>query len=216
MAQLVAEAHRLWLMRRLEDRLEACGYRTIAGVDEAGRGALAGPVYAAAVVVEAGTLVPGVDDSKQLSPAAREQLAAAIRRAHPVSAVAAASASEIDRVNVLEATRLAMRRAVEQLSVAPELVVIDAVRLPGLGGLQLSVVRGDQISYAVACASILAKVERDRLMVGLGRRFPQYAFASNKGYGAPEHRRALASFGPSPVHRLTFRSVLPRTGAGGG
>lgn len=216
MAQLVAEAHRLWLMRRLEERLEGCGYRAVVGIDEAGRGSLAGPVVAAAVVVSSGRLVPGVDDSKQLDAAARERCAAAIREAHPTWAVATVSAQEIDRVNILEATRRAMRQALDHVAAQADVVLVDAVRLDGLPLPHLPVVRGDQISYAIACASIVAKVERDRLMVELDRRFPHYGFASNKGYGAPEHQRALALHGPSTVHRLTFRSVLPRVAAGGG
>lgn len=210
MAQLLAETYRLRLMRGLEDLLRGCGFGRIAGVDEAGRGCLAGPVVAAAVVVEPDRAVPGVDDSKALSADQRRRLAAAIRRAHPVSAVAAVSPRDIDRLNILEATRRAMSRAIRRLRPAPDLVLIDAVALADLELPNLSVVRGDQISYAVACASILAKHERDRTMVELDRRYPQYGFAANKGYGAPQHRRALAEYGPSDVHRLTFRSVLPR------
>ena len=217
MAQLLAETYRLRLMRGLEDLLRGGGYGRIAGVDEAGRGCLAGPVVAAAVVVEPDRAVPGVDDSKALKADQRRRLAAAIRRAHPVSAVAAVSPQDIDRLNILEATRRAMSRAIGELRPAPDMVLIDAVALADLRLPSLSVVRGDQISYAVACASILAKHERDRMMVELDRRYPQYGFAANKGYGAPQHRRALAEFGPSTVHRLTFRSVLPReSGRGSG
>ncbi len=210
MAQLLAEAYRLRLMRGLEDLVRGCGYGRIAGVDEVGRGCLAGPVTAAAVVVEPGKMVPGVDDSKGLSAAQRERLAAAIRRAHPVSATRAVSAREIDRINVLQATRKAMRQALEALDPAPDLALVDAVRLDSLGFPCLPVIRGDQISYAVACASIVAKVERDELMIELDRRYPQYGLAANKGYGAEAHRRALVEHGPCEIHRLTFRSVLPR------
>ncbi len=210
MAQLLAEAYRLRLMRGLEELLEGCGYTRLAGVDEAGRGALAGPVSAAAVLVERGRLVPGVDDSKHLRPAQRERLADAIRATHPVHAVALVSPREIDRLNILEATRRAMRRALAALDPAPEVAVVDAVRLTSTPFPCLGVVRGDQVSYAVACASILAKVERDRRMVELDRRYPQYELAANKGYGAARHRAALAQYGPSTIHRLTFRSVLPR------
>lgn len=210
MAQLLAEIYRLRLMRGLEELLHGCGYARLAGVDEAGRGALAGPVVAAAVVVEPGVLIPGVDDSKKLSAASRERLAELIRRVHPVHAVAAVSPQEIDRVNILEATRKAMRAALDRLEPSPEIVLVDAVKLEGLGVPALPFVRGDQLSYAIACASILAKVERDRRMTALDRRFPQYGFAAHKGYGAARHRAALAEYGPSEVHRLTFRSVLPR------
>ncbi len=211
MAQLLAEAYRLRLMRGLEDLVRGCGYGRIAGVDEAGRGSLAGPVMAAAVVVEPGKMIPGVDDSKALSATRRQQLAAAIRRTHPVSATCAVSAREIDRINILEATRKAMRQALEALDPAPDLALVDAVRLDLRGAIPcLPVIRGDQVSYAVACASILAKVERDRIMTELDRDFPQYGFAANKGYGAERHRRVLADIGPCEAHRLTFRSVLPR------
>lgn len=210
MAQLFGETCRLRWMRGLEELLYSCGYGLIAGVDEAGRGCLAGPVTAAAVVVGPDRAVPGVDDSKALSADRRRLLAAAIRRAHPSSAIASTSPREIDRLNILEATRRAMARAVGALSPRPDLVLIDAVRLDGLGRPSLALVRGDQVCYAIACASILAKVERDRQMVELDRRYPHYGFAANKGYGAPRHRRALAEHGPSAVHRLTFRSVLPR------
>ncbi len=216
MAQLLAESCRLRLMGGLEELLRSYGYGRIAGVDEAGRGALAGPVVAAAVVVEPVSMIPGVDDSKSLSAEERRRRAGAIRETHAASAVAAVSPQEIDRINILEATRRAMHQALTDLDPAPELALVDAVRIVGLRFPCLPVVRGDQISYAIACASILAKVERDRLMVELDRRHPQYDFASNKGYGALRHRQALADFGPSAVHRLTFRSVLPRAGARAG
>lgn len=214
-AQVIAETCRLRLMRGLEERLYGCGYGRIAGVDEAGRGCLAGPVVAAAVVVEPGNTLPGVDDSKSLSPAQRRQLAALIRRSHPMAAVAAVEAPEIDRMNILEATRCAMKTALATLPSPPEIALIDAVPLTGTPCPTLPVIRGDQISYAIACASILAKVERDRIMVELDRTYPHYGFASHKGYGAPRHRQALRDFGPCAIHRLTFRSVLPAADAGG-
>ncbi|MEM1202284.1 MAG: ribonuclease HII [Acidobacteriota bacterium] len=197
-------------MRGLEETLYDAGYGSVAGVDEVGRGSLAGPVVAAAVVVERGRLVPGVDDSKSLSPQKRERLAEVIRAAHPRHAVASVSPRDIDRINILEATRLAMSQALHGLEPTPDLAVVDAVSLPGCKVPVLSVVRGDQVSYAVACASILAKVERDRHMVELDARFPHYGFAAHKGYGAAVHRQALRDHGPCEVHRLTFRSVLPR------
>lgn len=215
MAQLLAESYRLRLMRGLEELLYGCGYVRVAGVDEAGRGALAGPVMAAAVVVGPGGVIPGVDDSKKLSATSRERLAELIRRLHPIHAVTAVAPGAIDRMNILEATRKAMREALARLEPSPEVALVDAVRLEGLGFPALPLIRGDQLSYAIACASILAKVERDRRMAALDRRFPQYGFASHKGYGAAVHRAALAEYGPSEVHRLTFRSVLPQKQAAG-
>lgn len=211
MADLIAEAYRLRLLRGLEERLAQAGYASIAGVDEAGRGALAGPVVAAAVVLDPRLAVPGVDDSKLLAADERERLAAVIRRAALAAAVVAVAPEVIDRVNVLEATRRAMRRALARLRPAPHCAVVDAVALSGFAFPCLPVVRGDAISYSVACASILAKVERDRMMVALDRDHPGYGFARHKGYAVSEHLAALADRGPCPAHRLTFRSVLPRT-----
>lgn len=210
MVHLFAEAYRLRLLCGLEDLLAQCGYCRIAGVDEAGRGSLAGPVVAAAVVVDFSRLVPGVDDSKCVAAPERERLAAAIRRSAVCCAVAAEPPDVIDRVNILQATRLAMRKALAALDPCPDCAVVDAVSLAGSSFPCLPVVRGDAISYAVACASILAKVERDRMMVELDRDYPVYGFASHKGYSVPEHLQALATYGPSPVHRLTYRPVVPR------
>jgi ribonuclease HII len=207
--ELCAEAYRLRLLRSFEDRLARCGFARIAGVDEAGRGCLAGPVVAAAVIVDPWVLVPGVDDSKELSPEERERLAGEIRRTSRAYCVCSISADVIDRVNILEATRLAMRGALAGLAPAPDCAVIDALFLSGLAYPCLPVVRGDSLSYAVACASILAKVERDRGMVALEEHHPGYGFAAHKGYGVPEHVAALDRLGPSPVHRMTFRRVRP-------
>jgi ribonuclease HII len=210
LVQLIAEACRLRLMRGLEESLESCGFARIAGVDEAGRGSLAGPVVAAAVVPDPRRLVPGVDDSKQLTPEEREAAALMIRRTAVAWTVIAIDADTIDRINILEAAREAMRRCLASLRPRPDCAVVDAVAVRGLPFPCLPVVRGDQVSYAVACGSILAKVARDRLMTELDAHYPQYGFAAHKGYAAPEHLRALAEYGPTPIHRLTFRGVVPR------
>ncbi len=210
MIELFVEAYRLHLLRGLEERLARCGYGLIAGVDEVGRGSLAGPVVAAAVVLDGRCLVPGVDDSKCLTAPERERAAEAIRSHAVAFAVAAIPPDVIDRVNILEATRLAMGEALTRLRPAPDCAVVDAVRLSGFRFPCIPLVRGDCFSYAVAAASILAKVERDRMMVELGREYPQYGFAAHKGYGVAEHLEALAAYGPSPVHRLTYKPVLPR------
>lgn len=207
---LFAEAYRLRLLRGLEELLSCCGFSRIAGVDEVGRGSLAGPVVAAAVIVNDRCLIPGVDDSKCLTAPERERAAEAIRRTCVASTVVAIPADVIDRVNILQATRQAMTQAVSALRPAPDCAVVDAVCLSGFGFPCLPLVRGDAVSYAVACASILAKVERDRMMDELHRDYPCYGFASHKGYGVPEHLQALETYGPSPVHRLTYRPVLPR------
>ena len=210
MADLWAEACRLRLLRGLEDLLAQCGFVRIAGVDEAGRGSLAGPVVAAAGVVDLRSVVPGVDDSKCLTAPERERAAGAIRATAVAAATAEVEADVIDRINILEASRRAMVLALSRLDPRPDCAVVDAVPLKGLGYPCLPVVRGDAISYAVACASILAKVARDQRMVELGRRYPHYGFAVHKGYGVPEHLEALAAHGPCPIHRLTYRPVVPR------
>ena len=201
-------------MRGLEHQLAAAGYPLVAGVDEAGRGCLAGPVVAAAVVVSPDCLIPGVDDSKRLSPRQRERLAETIRQRAVAWSVAMGDAALIDRINILEATRWAMRNALRSLSVRPGIALVDAVRLDevDVGGAEvptLPLVRADSLSFAVACASIIAKTDRDRLMTAYDRQYPGFGFASHKGYASEDHRAALRELGPTPLHRLTFRSVLP-------
>lgn len=208
--QLVSEAYRLRLLSGVDEQLRMAGFARVAGVDEAGRGCLAGPVVAAAVVLEPGHMLPGVDDSKNLSAAARERLATVIKESALTWSVKSVSPAVIDCTNILDATRRAMVGCLESLQPKPDCAVLDAVRLSSLGFPCLGLVRADAVSYTVASASILAKVERDRLMRELDQVYPQYGFARHKGYGAAEHRAALAEYGPSPEHRLTFRSVLPR------
>jgi len=191
----------------VERGLRRAGYRYVAGVDEAGRGPLAGPVVAAAVVLDGRSRIPGLQDSKRLSPRQREEVAEAIRRKAVSWAVAQATVEEVDRLNVLHASRLAMRRAVEQLSVRPSVVLVD-----GGWGLvtdlpQREVVGGDGTVACIAAASVLAKVERDRIMVELDRAYPGYGFAQHKGYACPAHLEALRRLGPSPVHRRSFAPV---------
>ena len=214
-ADLVVEAQRLRLLSGLEEALHTAGFEHVAGVDEVGRGCLAGPVVAAAVIPRPDRLVPGVNDSKEVAPEVRQRLAREIRAHSLAWAVKAESAGRIDRTNILRATERAMVRAVDSLDPAPSVVLVDAVALDDLRFPRLAPVRGDLLCYSIACASILAKVERDSMMRALDREYPQYGFSQNKGYGAPAHLEALAEFGPSPVHRLTFRSVLPRAGEGG-
>ena len=209
MQRLIAEAYRLHLVCGLERMLHFEGLTHVAGVDEAGRGCLAGPVTAAAVIPDSRSAVPGVDDSKRLSPKLREALAERIRESAVAWSVASVSAADIDRGNILQATRQAMSDCVAALEPSPDCVLVDAVTIdPGCP--TLPVYRGESLSYAIACASILAKVERDRLMRRLDEQYPVYGFASNKGYGGRRHLEALDRYGPTPLHRLTFRSVVPR------
>lgn len=211
-SSLAAERARSEALWSIERGFFAEGFRTIAGVDEAGRGCLAGPVYAAAVVLPEEPLLLGLDDSKVLAPGIREALAPRIRRLARASGVGCATPSEIDVLGIVGATELAMRRALEALGrggVAPDLVLVDAMRLPGLPVEQRAFVRGDSRVAAIAAASILAKTERDAAMERLDRDYPYYGFAVHRGYGTVRHQEALQRVGPSPVHRLTFDGVLP-------
>ena len=189
------------------------GARLVAGVDEAGRGALAGPVVAAIVVFDAGALaagIEGLDDSKQLSPAVREALAPRIREAARAVAVGSATAEEIDRVNVLQATLLAARRALDSLlsqGVAPDLVLTDYLRLDAGDRPVVPLVKGDARSQAIAAASVIAKVTRDAWMRELDAEYPDYGFGGHKGYGTAAHLAALRECGASTVHRHSFRGV---------
>jgi len=206
----MVETYRLSLTRGLEEQVRLAGFENVAGVDEVGRGCLAGPVTVAAVVMPPKSAIPGIDDSKRLSPAGRERLAALVRQCALACAVVSIDAQTIDRVNILQATRLAMTEALWELPIRPDMALIDAVGLNRAPCPTMSVVRGDLLSYSIACASIVAKVERDRELRDLGELYPQYSFAEHKGYAAPAHLAALAEFGPTPQHRLTFRSVVPR------
>lgn len=209
--RICGELYRLRLLRELEQTLDRAGYAPVAGIDEAGRGCLAGPVVAAAVIPASdGPPLPGVDDSKQLEPEERRRLAAEIRASALAWAVGAVAAAEIDSLNIYQAAKRAMLRAVAGLALRPGFLLIDAMRLRETGLPHLALVKGDALSYAVACASIVAKEERDRRMTALGRAYPHYGFERHKGYAVPEHLAALDRHGPSPEHRLTFRSVVPR------
>ncbi len=209
-ARISRELFRLGLLRELEESLELAGFAAIAGVDEAGRGSLAGPVVAAAVIPASDQLLPGVDDSKRLAPERREALAVRIRATARAYAVVAVPAATVDAANVYRATRLAMLEALRRLAVRPDAVVSDAVPLAEAGIPGLALVKGDALCYAVACASILAKAARDQMLRELDGDYPQYGFARHKGYGAPDHLAALVRYGPCREHRLTFAPVVPR------
>ncbi len=179
----------------------------VAGVDEAGRGPLAGPVVAAAVILDAGRPIKGLADSKTLSPGRRAELADQIRAHALCCALGRASAEEIDRMNILQATLLAMRRAVEALRLVPHRVVVDGNRVPALRMPVAAVVKGDAKVAAISAASILAKVDRDLLCLDLDGQYPHYGFAIHKGYPTPAHLAALREHGPCAAHRTSFRPV---------
>lgn len=183
------------------------GYRHIAGLDEAGRGPLAGPVVAAAVLLPRRCRLPGLNDSKQIVESDRVRLFAEIVRRATGVGIGAATEAEIDRLNILQASRLAMRRALMALPVRPDFLLLDAVTLSGLSIPQRPIIKGDGLSSSIAAASIVAKVTRDRLMVEYHRWYPQYNFAEHKGYGTPEHLRLLREHGPCAIHRRSFAPV---------
>jgi ribonuclease HII len=187
-----------------ERRLWASGHRRIAGVDEVGRGPLAGPVVAAAVVLAPDAFLPGLDDSKRLAPRRREGLVAAIRAQAVAWCIAEVDVGEIDRVNIAQAAFLAMRRAIQGLGVAVDHVLVDGFRIPGYAGGQTAIVGGDHLSNSIAAASVLAKVHRDARMAAWDGVWPGYGFARHKGYGTPEHLAALERLGPCPLHRRSF------------
>ena len=202
---------RLQGLLSVEQELWSRGVLRVAGVDEVGRGPLAGPVVAAAVIMPPGLGIEGVDDSKRLTPRRRDALVEAVMSGAAAVGMGAASAREIDRLNIRRATALAMERAVCRLRLPPEHLVVDGLPVPELAHWpQTAVVGGDGSVHAVACASILAKVARDRLMDRLARRYPGYGWERNKGYGTREHLEAIRRLGITPHHRLSFRPVGER------
>ena len=191
---------------RFEKQARAEGYCAIAGVDEVGRGSLFGSVFAGAVILSVDRPIRGLRDSKVLDPDRREQIAMRIRERAVAWAVAAADSSEIDRLNILQASRLAMKRAVLKLQTPPDYLLVDFVSIE-LPLPQLGLVDGDARSQSIAAASILAKVERDECMVRWDAIYPQYGLARHKGYYTPEHLAALDQYGPTPLHRFSFEPV---------
>ena len=191
-------------MWEIEEGFLARGYTVICGVDEAGRGPLAGPVCAAAVILPDHLDLPGLTDSKKLTDKKRRELFPLIQEQAVAYGIGFASEQEIDEINILQATFLAMGRALEQLGVKPDLALIDGNREKDFGIPVKTVVKGDSLSANIAAASILAKVTRDDVMVELAQQYPQYGFEIHKGYGTKAHYEALRQHGPSPVHRMTF------------
>ncbi|MCL1803160.1 MAG: ribonuclease HII [Eubacteriaceae bacterium] len=205
LGKLGVEHARLISMRSWEAAYRDKGMALICGVDEVGRGCLLGPVYAAAVIMPEDSLIYGVNDSKKISEAKRKKLNGIILSHAASYGIGICDNFEIDRLNILEATKLAMRRAIDALSAKPEAVITDAVRfqsaLPST-----EIVKGDEKSYLVACASIIAKVARDAKMASMANEYPEYDLGSNKGYATKSHRQAIAKFGPCTAHRFSFIS----------
>ena len=191
-------------MWEIEDSFFDKGIEVVCGVDEAGRGPLAGPVCAAAVILPKHIEIPGLTDSKKLSDKKRRELMPIIKEQAIAYGIAFADHTEIDEINILQATFLAMERAIDQLSVKPQLALVDGNREKDFGIPVQTVVKGDSLSASIAAASVLAKVTRDDLMLQMAQQYPHYGFEVHKGYGTKAHYAALTEFGPSPIHRMTF------------
>lgn len=201
---LVREKERMKIMFTFER--EYSDYQYICGVDEVGRGPLAGPVVAGAVILPKDCSLLYLNDSKQLSEKKREELYDKILEEAVAAAVGEASPARIDEINILQADYEAMRQALSKLSVKPDLLLNDAVKIPGVDIRQVDIIKGDAKSASIAAASIIAKVTRDRMMVEYDKQYPEYGFASNKGYGSAAHIEALKKYGPTPIHRRSFIS----------
>lgn len=191
-----------------ENALAGDGWRLLCGVDEAGRGCLAGPVFAAAVILPPGLEIRGLNDSKQLSAGKREELYDVIAERAVTYAVASASAVEVDELNILNATYLAMNRAIDMLSPQAEVALIDGNRSKGINCLNMTIVDGDARCASIAAASIMAKVSRDRYMCDISAQYPEYMFEKHKGYGTVKHYEMLRTYGPSSIHRRTFLTKM--------
>ena len=191
-------------MIEFEHKLHCEGKKFVAGVDEAGRGPLAGPVFAAAVVMEEDKYIPDINDSKKLSEKKREEVFEYIINNCVAYSVCAVDETEIDEINILNATHKAMNGAVQGLSVNPDYVLIDGNSIKNMNYPHETVVKGDAKVYCIAAASILAKVSRDRYIRGIGDKYPEYNFAKHKGYGTKEHTEAILKYGPCPIHRKSF------------
>lgn len=192
----------------IEHEIQARGYSLVCGIDEAGRGPLCGPVFAAACILPDGLIIDGLNDSKKLTAKKREMLFDVIRENAVAYCIASASVEEIDELNIRQANLLAMRRAIDGLSVKPDFALIDGNDDEGFQLPAMAVVKGDAKSMSISAASILAKVARDRICEELDREYPQYGIAKHKGYGTKDHMDALRKFGPSPIHRKKFIRFL--------
>lgn len=191
-------------MWQFEEEAASKGYRIVCGVDEAGRGPLAGPVCAAAVILPDHVQIPGLNDSKKLSDKKRRELYPIICEQALAYGIAFADEKEIDEINILQATFLAMKRAVVMLSVKPDYILVDGNKVPSFDVPAEAVIKGDSLSASIAAASVLAKVTRDDFMLKMAENYPMYSFDVHKGYGTKAHYEALTNYGPCPIHRLTF------------
>jgi ribonuclease HII len=196
-----------------EARARKKGYRLVAGIDEAGRGPLAGPVVAGAVILPEGLIIGGLADSKTLPEDERERLFAIIMEKAVSVGVGIVDSTVVDQVNILQATLAAMLQAAQKLNPAPGILLIDGNQPISWPGPQQTIIKGDALCHSISAASVVAKVTRDRIMARMALLYPQYGFGRHKGYGVPEHREAIRRHGPCPIHRMTFKGVREFTGA---
>jgi len=207
--KLYTERIRIYNLYQYENRLKNEGYSLIAGIDEAGRGSLSGPVVAAAVILPCQLFIPDVKDSKKLTSQKRAKLYYSILNKAKDIGIGIVEAEVIDRINIAQASFLAMKKAILDLKKAPDYVLVDGFKIPQINIFQLPLIKGEDKSMSIAAASIVAKVYRDNIMVEYDKKYPQYLFKKNKGYGTEEHLEALLKYGPSEIHRKSYRRVKP-------
>jgi len=207
--KLYTERIRIYNLYQYENRLKNEGYSLIAGIDEAGRGSLSGPVVAAAVILPCQLFIPDVKDSKKLTSQKRAKLYYSILNKARDIGIGIVEAEVIDRINIAQASFLAMKKAILDLKKAPDYVLVDGFKIPQINIFQLPLIKGEDKSMSIAAASIVAKVYRDNIMVEYDKKYPQYLFKKNKGYGTEEHLEALLKYGPSEIHRKSYRRVKP-------
>jgi len=207
--KLYTERIRIYNLYQYENRLKNEGYSLIAGIDEAGRGSLSGPVVAAAVILPCQLFIPDVKDSKKLTSQKRAKLYYSILNKARDIGIGIVEAEVIDRINIAQASFLAMKKAILDLKKAPDYLLVDGFKIPQINIFQLPLIKGEDKSMSIAAASIVAKVYRDNIMVEYDKKYPQYLFKKNKGYGTEEHLEALLKYGPSEIHRKSYRRVKP-------
>lgn len=207
--KLYTERIRIYNLYQYENRLKNEGYSLIAGIDEAGRGSLSGPVVAAAVILPCQLFIPDVKDSKKLTSQKRAKLYYSILNKAKDIGIGIVEAEVIDRINIAQASFLAMKKAILDLKKAPDYLLVDGFKIPQINIFQLPLIKGEDKSMSIAAASIVAKVYRDNIMVEYDKKYPQYLFKKNKGYGTEEHLEALLKYGPSEIHRKSYRRVKP-------
>ncbi|MFH1563011.1 MAG: ribonuclease HII [Nitrospirota bacterium] len=204
---LVAENHRLEKLWKYEEEVFSSGYELIGGIDEVGRGPLAGPVVAAVAILPRDAKIPGINDSKKLSPLQRERLCKTISKTIIDWGIGIVDEQIIDEINILQATYLAMKKAIKSLKSKPHFLLVDGLKIPHLDIPQKPIIKGDQLSISIAAASILAKVIRDRMMIEYDNEFPHYGFAKHKGYGTDLHIEAIKKYGVCKIHRRSFEPI---------